>query len=270
MNIPDPGRASKAVEMVVAGASPFDAICQFRLDGSEFWSARDLAEEMKYDQWRNFAAAIDRARVTLSNQGYEAENHIAGASKMVTVGSGAQRAVDDFHLTRFGAYLTVMNGDPRKPEVAAAQAYFATRTREAETRPAELTEDQIVRKAMYILDNKVKELEAVIEDAAPKVAAYERFIDSDGTYAVGTVAKLLGRSQNKLFQDLRAKGVLISKGAMRNTPYQRYMHHFSVKAYDFERSDGSTGTSYTTRVNPSGVEFIAAKLGQPLLKSVTA
>lgn len=116
----------------IGGTSPFDAIRQVREDGSEFWSARDLAEVMAYDQWRNFASAIDRARVSLRNQGYEPEEHVAGASKMVSLGSGARRGVDDYHLTRFGAYLTVMNGDPRKSEVAGAQAYFAVRTREAE------------------------------------------------------------------------------------------------------------------------------------------
>ena len=111
-------------------ASPFDALRQVRPDGSEFWSSRDLADAMTYDQWRNFASAIGRARVSLANQGYEVEDHIAGASKMVQIGSGSQRAVDDFHLTRFGAYLVAMNGDPRKPEVAAAQAYFAVKHRE--------------------------------------------------------------------------------------------------------------------------------------------
>ena len=116
-------------------ASPFDALRQVRPDGSEFWSSRDLADAMTYDQWRNFASAIARARVSLANQGYEVEDHIAGASKMVQIGSGSQRAVDDFHLTRFGAYLVVMNGDPRKPEVAAAQAYFAEDAREAEVAP---------------------------------------------------------------------------------------------------------------------------------------
>lgn len=125
----------------------------------------------------------------------------------------------------------------------------------------ELTEDEIVHRALQITSRKVKELEATVADMAPKVDAYERFIDGDGTYAIGAAAKILGRSQNRLFSDLRNAGILIAKGSMKNTPYQRYMHHFEVKAHDFERSDGSTGTSYTTRVQPSGLAFIARKLG---------
>ncbi|MFI8595894.1 phage antirepressor [Rothia koreensis] len=104
-------------------------------------------------------------------------------------------------------------------------------------------------------------MESYAKELEPKADSYDRFISGDGTYSVGNVAKMLGLSQNKLFAMLRNNGVLISKGSMRNTPYQQYMHHFAVKAYDFTRSDGTTGTSYTTRVQPSGVEFVARKLG---------
>lgn len=108
---------------------------------------------------------------------------------------------------------------------------------------------------------RAEEAEHELEEARPKVEAYDAFIDADGTYSIGAVAKMVGLSQNKLFDRLRNDGVLIAKGAMRNTPYQQYMHHFSVKAYDYERSNGDRGTSYTTRVQPSGVDFIRRKLG---------
>lgn len=108
---------------------------------------------------------------------------------------------------------------------------------------------------------RAEEAEHELEEARPKVEAYDAFMDADGTYAVGAVAKMLGLSQNKLFDLLRNNGVLIAKGAMRNTPYQQYMHHFSVKAHDFERSNGERSTSYTTRVQSSGVDFIRRKLG---------
>ena len=104
-------------------------------------------------------------------------------------------------------------------------------------------------------------LEAYAMELEPKADAYAAFIDGDGTYSVGTVAKMLGLSQNKLFAKLRNAGVLIAKGAMRNTPYQQYMHHFAVKAYDYTRSDGTTATSHTTRVQPSGIDFIRRKIG---------
>lgn len=106
-------------------------------------------------------------------------------------------------------------------------------------------------------------LETENRELAPKAEAYDAFMDSTGVYSIGSVAKMLGRSQNWLFRELRNRGVLIAKGAMRNTPYQRYMHHFSIKAYDFERSNGDIGSSYTTYVQPSGIDFIRRKLGLP-------
>lgn len=107
-------------------------------------------------------------------------------------------------------------------------------------------------------------------DLEPKADSYDRFLSGDGTYSVGTVAKMLGLSQNKLFDRLRNVGVLIAKGPMRNTPYQQYMHHFAVRGYDFTRSDGTTGTSYTTKVQPTGLEFIARKLGLQITREEAA
>ncbi|MGX9349215.1 phage antirepressor [Microbacterium sp. KNMS] len=107
---------------------------------------------------------------------------------------------------------------------------------------------------------RAEEAERELEASRPKAEAYDAFMDAEGTYSVGAVAKMIGLSQNKLFDRLRGAGVLIAKGAMRNTPYQQYMHHFSVKAHEYERSNGEHVTSYTTRVQPSGVDFIRRKL----------
>lgn len=139
---------------------------------------------------------------------------------------------------------------------------MAQHIKELEQQPeqtAELTKSDLAR--MVLESEAEKEaLEAQAKIDTPKAEAYDTFIGSDGTYSVGNVAKMLGTSQNKLFTELRNHGVLIGKGHMRNTPYQQYMHHFTVKAYSYTRSDGNEGTSYTTRVQPSGVDFIRKKL----------
>ena len=191
------------MSITVPEASPFDAIKQARPDGSEFWSARDLADTMTYDQWRNFAAAIDRARISLANQGEDPEDHIAGASKMVEVGSGALRSVDDFHLTRYGAYIVVMNGDPRKPEVAAAQAYFAIKTREAEVGvPASvyalpqsfaeaLRELASTVEKNEALAARVNEVEEQVAELAPAAKAWADIATADGSWSVGDAAQML-------------------------------------------------------------------------------
>jgi DNA-damage-inducible protein D len=121
-----------SVAIPEGGASPFDAIRRTRPDGSEYWSARDLHAPLGYGRWERFIITIDRAKVSAGNSGADPQDHFRGASKKVPLGSGSIREVDDFELSRFGAYLVAMNGDPRKKEIADAQTYFAVKTREAE------------------------------------------------------------------------------------------------------------------------------------------
>ncbi|MEK6676791.1 MAG: DNA damage-inducible protein D [Planctomycetota bacterium] len=100
--------------------------------GAEYWSARDLQPLLGYDQWRRFEDAIKRAETSCRESGNSPANHFAGAGKMVPLGSGAVRELKDFHLSRFACYLIAQNGDPRKPEIAHAQKYFAIQTRRQE------------------------------------------------------------------------------------------------------------------------------------------
>jgi DNA-damage-inducible protein D len=91
-----------------------------------------LARVLDYAQWRNFTQVVAQARIACENSGQAVSDHFADASNMVTVGSGAQRKIADFHLSRYACYLVVQNADPSKPIVALGQTYFAVRTREAE------------------------------------------------------------------------------------------------------------------------------------------
>ncbi|MCC5653198.1 hypothetical protein LC609_26040 [Nostoc sp. XA013] len=110
-------------------SSPFDQIKQVDTDGNEYWLARELMAILGYQQWRQFEDAISRAYAACSNIEQESEKHFL----RLTAKSTGGRPRDDFKLTRYGCYLTAMNGDPRKPEIAAAQSYFVVKTREAET-----------------------------------------------------------------------------------------------------------------------------------------
>lgn len=108
-------------------ASPFDALRRTDVQG-EYWTARDLMPQLGYDRWESFADAIDRAKAAARNSGGDPEQAFSGLHEKATGG----RPRVDYRLTRFGAYLLAMNGDPRKPQIAEAQAYFAVKTREAE------------------------------------------------------------------------------------------------------------------------------------------
>jgi DNA-damage-inducible protein D len=110
----------------------FEAIRQTDAVGNEFWSARDLAPLLEYQDWRNFMQVVDKARAAAVQSGRQPEDHFGDTTKMVAIGSGAQRSVPDVLLSRYACYLVVQNGDPSKPVIAHGQTYFALQTRRQE------------------------------------------------------------------------------------------------------------------------------------------
>ncbi len=123
-----------------AQSPDFESIKQISPYQAEYWSARDLAPLLGYNKWQNFEVAIQRAMTACEQVGQIVSDHFTEASKMIDVGKGAQRSVIDYLLSRFACYLIAQNGDPRKKEIAEAQAYFAISTRRQEL--AQLLEEQ--------------------------------------------------------------------------------------------------------------------------------
>lgn len=110
----------------------FESIKHINEYGQEFWYARELQVALEYTEWRNFKKIIDKAKEACVTSGNPVDDHFVDVNKMVPLGSGAEREVDDIELSRYASYLTVMNGDPRKESIAAGQTYFATQTRKQE------------------------------------------------------------------------------------------------------------------------------------------
>ena len=105
--------------------------------GTEYWSAREIQKVLGYSEWRSFNGVVDRARSSMEANGILPSHHIVEATKMMEVGKGAMRQNRDFFLSRAACYLIAMNGEPSKPEIAAAQAYFTLQTRAREVESAE-------------------------------------------------------------------------------------------------------------------------------------
>jgi DNA-damage-inducible protein D len=110
----------------------FEELKQINQFGAEYWSARDLQPMLGYTQWRRFEDAIKRAITSCQQSGNDPGHHFAGAGKPIVGGKGAVQQAVDYHLSRFACYLIAQNGDPRKPEIANAQKYFAVQTRRQE------------------------------------------------------------------------------------------------------------------------------------------
>ncbi len=129
-----------------AHVSPFDAIRHNDEEHGEYWSARELCKILGYTEWRNFnKTVIKRAMNACEENGRAVSDHFVQSYKMVTLGSGGQRKTEDTLLSRYAAYLVVMNGDPKMPVVAMGQEYFAEQTRRQEisVEHSELPEDQL-------------------------------------------------------------------------------------------------------------------------------
>jgi DNA-damage-inducible protein D len=149
----------------------FDALQQTVSNADvEFWYARDLQELLGYTEWRNFLKVIDKAKDACRTAGSAFDNHFVDVNKMVHIGSGAERPIDDIVLTRYACYLIAQNGDPRKEPIAFAQTYFALQTRKQE-----LIEERLRLHDRLQARQKLTESETELSKNI-----YERGVDNQG------------------------------------------------------------------------------------------
>lgn len=186
-------------------------------EGVECWSARELQEILGYSKWENFSKVIEKAKTACESSGIEVKNHFPDVRKMVDIGSGTQRPVDDVALTRYACYLVAQNGDPAKSEIAFAQTYFAVQTRKQEIIEQRLLDVARVT-AREKLSKSEKKLSGII---------YERGVDDKGFAIIrskGDAALFGGFSTQDMKKKLKVPD---------SKPLADFLPTLTIKAKDF-------------------------------------
>lgn len=197
-------------ELVKYSEQTFESIKHVNEYGEEYWLARELQPVLEYVQWRRFSDAIERAKLACKNSGFAVEDHFADVGKMVDIGSGAERQIDDVMLSRYACYLIVMNGDPRKEVIAIGQSYFAVKTRQQELidNYEQMSEDQ---KRLAIRNEMIAHNKSLAE------AAQMAGIEDQREYAI-----FQNKGYQGLYGGLGAKEIHARKGLKKS---QKILDH---------------------------------------------
>ena len=182
----------------------------------EYWMARDLQQLLDYTQWRNFLLVVDKAKIACLKSKQNVADHFADVSKMVDLGSGSKRQVDDIMLTRYACYLIAQNGDPRKEQIAFAQSYFAIQTRKQE-----LLEERIALVERVHARQKLSDTEHELSGVL-----YERGIDGQG------FARLRSKGDEALFGGHTTLGMKKKLKIPLKRPIADFLPTITIKAKD--------------------------------------
>jgi DNA-damage-inducible protein D len=198
-------------------------------DSVEYWMARDIQRLLDYAEWRNFLLVVNKAKTACLKSGQSVSDHFVDVNKMVKLGSGSERQIDDMMLTRYACYLIAQNGDPRKEQIAFAQSYFAIQTRKQE-----LLEERIALVERLRAREKLADTESELSGIV-----YERGVDGQG------FARLRSRGDQALFGGNTTIEMKKKLRVPEKRPLADFLPTITIKAKDL----AAEITSFNTKKN---------------------
>lgn len=204
-------------EIIKSNTENFESFAQQTETGIEFWFARDLQHLLGYAEWRNFLNVVSKAKTSCEVSGNQIADHFVDINKMVQLGSGSQREIDDIMLTRFACYLIAQNGDPQKEQIAFAQNYFAVQTRKYEIIEKRLLEWERLKARQKLTDTE-KQLSGLI---------FER-TGSDKSFAI-----IRSKGDEAMFGGRTTKEMKVKLKVPESRPLADFLPTITIKAKDF-------------------------------------
>lgn len=190
----------------------FEALRHVHAEGGEYWSARELFPVLEYSRWEKFKQLIEKAKIACATAGATVSDHFHLEVKMVDLGSGSKREIEDYHLSRYACYLIVQNGDPSKPVIALGQTYFAIQTRRQELADDAAFEALSEEDRRLFLRNELREHNKALVETA-KQAGVRTGLD----YAI-----FQNHGYKGLYGGMDAKAIHAHKGLKKN---QKILDH---------------------------------------------